>query len=268
MLSFHPAALRTLRYLSQVALYALVSGCGTADPVVVGEHETNLDLVSADGELDPGGSAADGLDPDFTGGLAGESASCGSTPFQACGGSIAGSWRVVETCNSESRNEQSLAEWSEWVGLPTEQCTGAARRLTTTWSGELTFSGKLAYDQRDLSVIFDMGLTSRCLTAALDSAGAVMPTAGACAALTSDFDVTCGSRDGICECSTKATVSTASTVGNYAIRGSRLSSVTDANDVHQYDYCVQGDYLLYKDVGESRYAILKRIPLGVMEPPK
>jgi hypothetical protein len=264
MLSFHPAASSPLRF----ALCAVLSGCAAADPVVVGEHETDPSHVSADGLLDGDDSSAEALDPNLNDGFTVGSASCGTTPFRACGGSVAGSWKVVETCNSESRNEESLAVWSEWVGLPAEPCTGAARRLRTNWTGELTFSGKVAYDQRDLSVTFDMGLTSRCLTAALESAGTVMPTAGACAALTSGFDVTCGSRDGMCECSAEAMVSTESTVGNYDIRGSRLSNVTANNAVREYDYCVQGDYLLYKDVGESRYAILKRVPLGASEAPR
>src|SRR5688572_27572883 len=215
MLSFHPAASRLLRCSSgaialcscgAIALCALLSGCGAADPAVIGEYETGSDSVPGAG--DPGAHDSEGLGSEG-GGFISNAASCQSTPFEACGGSIAGTWKVVETCNSESRNEASLAQWSEWVGLPQEACTGAARRLTSSWTGELTFSGRVAYDQRDLDVILDMDLTSRCLTAALNSsAGMVTPTAGACAALTSGFDVTCGSRDGMCACSTKATVST------------------------------------------------------------
>jgi hypothetical protein len=237
-----------------------VLGCASADPIVVGHHETEQgssddDLEPSDQELDPSESLGT---PDTAGFVADDDlASCSARPFRACGGALAGTWEMVETCNSEDRSEATLERWSRIVGLPAEPCYRAARLLTSRWSGEVLFSEDRTLDRRELTSRLDLRLTSECLTATLEGPDLIKPTQGACSALNSDYGVTCSSNQGMCQCSTVSTVEN-NVIGAYDVDGNRLVANNTDQTVSQYDYCVQGDYLLYKQLGDARYAILRR----------
>lgn len=237
-----------------------VTGCASADPLVVGHHETN-DLPSDDLDTpDDSGDAVDGFDgtetPDLVGDLT-SSGTCEGQPFTPCGGSLKGTWQVVDTCNGEDRSASTLERWSQVVGLPSVMCNQAARVVTSNFSGEVLFSDAVTLDRRDLTMRFDMRLSSECLTATLQGPDLLNATEGACSALQSDYGVTCRSSQGVCQCSTEATIES-NVIGEYDVRGTRLVANNTDQTVSQYDYCVQGNYLLYRQAGDSRYAILRR----------
>lgn len=235
-------------------------GCASADPVVVGHHETNS--VAGDGlaATDDDSDAVDSFDgaetPDLVGDLT-AGATCESQPFTACGGSLRGTWQVVDTCNGEDRSASTLAQWSQVVGLPSTMCNQAARVVTSNFSGDVLFSDQVTLDRRDLTMRLDMRLSSECLTATLEGPDLLNPTDGACSALQNEYGVTCRSSQGVCQCSTSATIEN-NVIGEYNVNGTRLIANNTDQTVSQYDYCVQGDYLLYKQAGGNRYAILRR----------
>jgi hypothetical protein len=246
-----------------VAVVCGAVGCASADPIVVGHHDTEPGSFD---DIDPTDDTLAPSEPFVPGSptLVGDSeASCTARPFQACGGSLTGTWEMVETCNSEDRSAATLEQWSRFVGLPQERCDQAARLLTTRWSGEVQFSDEVTLDQRDLTFRLDMRLTSECLTATLQGPGLIKPTDGACSALKTDYGVTCSSSQGMCLCSTQSTVESY-VIGAYDVSGNRLIANNTDQTVSQYDYCVQGEYLLYKQLGDARYAILRR--KGAVDP--
>jgi hypothetical protein len=237
-----------------------VVGCASADPLVVGHHETDSlpddGLDTQEDAVDPADSFDGAETPDLVGDLT-SGATCESQPFEACGGSLKGTWQVVDTCNGEDRSASTLAQWSQVVGLPSTMCNQAARVVTSNFSGEVLFSDAVTLDKRDLTMRLDMRLSSECLTATLQGPDLLNATQGACAALQSDYGVTCRSSQGVCQCSTQATIAS-NVIGAYDVRGTRLIANNTDETVSQYDYCVQGNYLLYRQAGGSRYAILRR----------
>lgn len=251
---------RLLVYLALGAVSVGVSsGCASADPLVVGYHETNAapddDVITPDDGAEP--DSFDGSEvPDLVGDLT-AGATCETQPFQACGGSLKGTWEVVDTCNGEDRSSTTLAQWSERIGLPDTMCNQAARVVTSRFSGEVLFSDDVTLDRRDLTMRLDMRLSSECLTATLQGPDLLHPTEGACTALQTDFGVTCRSNQGACQCSSQATVQN-NVIGAYNVSGTRLIANNTDQSVSRYDYCVQGDYLLYRQAGGDRYAILRR----------
>jgi hypothetical protein len=241
-----------------VAVVCGALGCASGDPIIVGHHETEPGSFDegepGDESLDPGESFDTDETPSF---VTDTSASCETRPFRACGGALTGTWEMVETCNREDRSAATLQQWSQRVGLPAEPCSRAARVVTSRWTGDLLFSDDVTLDKRDLTSRLDLRVTSECLTATLEVPDEINPTEGACSMLKSDYGVSCSSSDGICLCTTQRTVDT-DVIGLYDVSGNRLvANNTDAT-VSQYDYCVQGDYLLYKQLGDDRYAILRR----------
>jgi hypothetical protein len=246
--------------LSGASLLSGVMGCASADPLVVGHHETDSlpddALATPDDSIDPVDSFDGAETPDLVGDLTAE-ATCESQPFQACGGSLKGTWQVVDTCNGEDRSASTLAQWSQVVGLPSTMCNQAARVVTSNFSGDVLFSDAVTLDRRDLTMRFDMRLSSECLTATLQGPGPLNATQGACSALQNDYGVTCRSGQDVCQCSVQATIES-NVIGAYDVRGSRLIATNTDQTVSEYDYCVRGDYLLYKQAGDSRYALLRR----------
>lgn len=187
--------------------------------------------------------------------------------FQACGGLLAGTWVVDDNCNPEVTSRDVLASWGQAsLSLDETACWDAVQRLRWNWSGELRFIKGEAIDRRTRAQRVEMELDSACVSATfgIQDTNSVKPEV--CVALEDDA-TTCALASGICNC-TNRTVSNGGASGVYGVVGT--SVVIGANPNTEYEYCVDGEYLLWREKeGAQRQVVMRRTenaPPGTMDP--
>jgi hypothetical protein len=188
--------------------------------------------------------------------------------FQACGGLLAGTWVVEDNCNPEIRERDVLQSWGKArMDLDEAACWDAVQRLRWNWSGELRFEGGVAIDNRERKQQVDMQLTARCLNVSFGVPEADSVSPEMCAALQKAGGTTCGLANGVCLCSNR-TVSTGTASGTYGVLG--VSVAIGENPTTRYEYCVDGDMLLWRErEGAQRQVVLRRTvdpPPGTTDP--
>lgn len=237
---------------------AALVGCGVADPLVVGHHETELASDDHDEPSDEGTDNAPSV-PDLIGDE--RYLSCDSAPFRACGGNVGGTWEIVHTCNGVTIDEESLAAWSAYVGLPTETCDRAVTRLASSWTGHIIFNHQaLTRDSRDTEFHLEMEMHGECLASSVAGIGPSSPMHGACSSLAEHFGMTCAVANAdACTCSKQMKMSQ-SRVSSYWRSGNRIIVTDTSQGERVFEYCVQGDYMLYRQADDARYAIMRRNP--------
>jgi hypothetical protein len=188
--------------------------------------------------------------------------------FQACGGLLAGTWLVEDNCNPETRELDVLQSWGKArMDLDETACWDAVQRLRWNWSGELRFENGVAIDNRERKQQVDMQLTSRCLNATFGVPEADSVSPEVCAALQDPDTTTCGLANGVCLCSNR-TVSMGTASGTYGVLGTSVA--IGESPSARYDYCVDGDMLLWREKdGAQRQVVLRRTvdpPPGTTDP--
>jgi len=261
--------LRRLDVKTQSLVCLLVGGaiaCGSAPPVDIGTDRVAPALVSTpegDVALDEG-AAEPGQMPlgdEFTE-LLGRRSDRGTisehcrSSFRACGGVLAGTWRVEDTCNPEVNTREILQKWGTTrMALDEAACANAVQRLTWTWSGELRFSEGFAFDGRKREQNVDIQLTASCLGATLgmDLGDSVSPEI--CDSMQSE-STTCALANGVCMCASH-TLADGAASGVYGVLG--LSVAIAAEPTTRYEFCVDGDHLLWQEKeGALRQVVLVR----------
>jgi hypothetical protein len=261
--------------LANLLVSALLA-CGPAAPVDVGIDYVTVPAADASPDTDsPDESPTDPLDPvtgDFNGLInagyeRGEVSPYCRTSFQACGGLLAGTWVVEDNCNPETRSRDVLLDWGESrMALDETACWDAVQRLRWSWSGELSFEAGEAIDKRLREQQVDMQLSARCLSESfgLPETSSVSPQI--CDAM-QDNNTTCALASGVCMC-TNRTVSAGTASGVYGVLG--LSVAIAANPTTRYEYCVDGDRLLWREKdGAQRQVVMRRTeeaPPGTVDP--
>jgi hypothetical protein len=187
--------------------------------------------------------------------------------FQACGGLLAGRWVVDDNCNPEITTRDVLASWGQAsLNLDETACWDAVQRLRWNWSGELRFEKGEAIDRRTRAQRVEMELDSACVSATfgIQETSSVSPEV--CVALEDDA-TNCALAGGICNC-TNRTVANGGASGVYGVVGT--SVVIAANPSTEYEYCVDGEYLLWREKeGAQRQVVMRRTenpPPGTMDP--
>jgi hypothetical protein len=187
--------------------------------------------------------------------------------FRACGGLLAGTWVVADNCNPEVTTRDVLVSWGEAsLSLDETACWDAVQRLRWKWSGELRFEDGEAIDRRTRAQRVDIELDSRCVSATFGIQDTSSVSPAVCAALEDDA-MTCALAGGVCNC-TNRTAANGGASGVYGVVGA--SVVIAANPTTEYEYCVDGEYLLWREKeGAQRQVVMRRIenPLpGAMDP--
>jgi hypothetical protein len=260
-----------------MAFTCAIVACGSATPVGVGSEYMETEDVSAGegGSDDQAGSmdapeVGDGMgsfvDREWERGTV--SPYCRSS-FDACGGTLAGTWEVEDSCNPQIRDPEILRTWGESrMDLDPETCWNAVQRLTSRWSGYMVFEDGKVADHRERDQKVEMGLTSMCLgpTLGLDDLDRV--TAPICASL-QDMSTTCALATGVCMCSNEITVA-GTAKGNYYAIGATVVVVDGARPRKEFEYCVEGDRLLWREEpGSLRHLVFRRTvapPSGTTDP--
>lgn len=187
--------------------------------------------------------------------------------FQACGGLLAGTWEVEDNCNPEIRTRDVLTRWGlNTMSLNPTACYTAVQRLLWTWSGQFRFENSIAIDDRSREQRVDIELDSDCLNASFGMHEGESVSPEACDSMQNAF-TTCAVANGICQC-TNRTVSNGFASGLYYVLGVSVSIAQ--TPVTRYEYCVNGDRLLWREKeGAQRQVVLRRIvdpPPGTTDP--
>lgn len=189
----------------------------------------------------------------FVGGASGY---CESS-FQPCGGNIAGtSWVVTDSCTALRGNRRALQrEGSELLGLDESACLDAVRRLTARWSGQLEFESTFAVDGRRRTRRFDIDLTEDCFQTTFGVEPSLEVTPALCELLNDDM-TSCAPDANGCSCSA-LTMDWGASSGEYGVIGSRIS-IQAESQFDTYDYCVQGNRMLFGAPGTNSYLVLRQ----------
>jgi len=184
---------------------------------------------------------------------------CGSS-FEACGGLVAGSWRVEDTCQEGALSPRARQLWGETVlDLDPRACQDAVQSVTSRWSGRVLFQYGAATDERLRSDTVEMKLSRTCLNATfgVDISEAKL---GVCATLTT-AQRSCSSAAGACQCSASLERSSGMS-GTYGVLDESLAISTGSSDLQFVDYCVEGDLLHWREQGSPQRLLLRREPGG------
>jgi hypothetical protein len=187
--------------------------------------------------------------------------------FQACGGLLAGTWVVEDNCNPEIRSREVLSSWgTARMSLDETACWDAVQLLRWNWAGELRFEKGEAIDKRTRAQRVDMELTSSCLSATFGFADTDSVSPEICRAM-ADENTTCALAAGVCMCSNR-TVSKGAASGVYGVLGKSVA--IGANPTAEYEYCVDGEFLLWRETeGALRQVVMRRTespPPGTVDP--
>lgn len=246
------AGCRLYGSLLQGAL-SLALACGSAPPVDVG-----IDYAPQDVDRIPevqGASLGNGSTslPQF---VQPDAPPLCQDQFVACGGLLAGTWEVMETCNKETRNRKALQLWGQAVmNLDMGACGGAVERVQSSWAGDLVFDQGVAMDRRLRSDLVEMTLTRECLNATFNITIKAERIASVCSNLTTEMR-NCSSVGSACKCSSRRE-NESDTAGVYGVLGKSVSIATASGGHDVFDYCVDGDLLLWREPGAARHVVLR-----------
>jgi len=219
---------------------------------------SDLDRITRE---DPGVAADDSGDASSIDLVDDGSAFCPSE-FVPCGGLLAGTWEMVDTCMKQTSNRKALQIWGQTVmNLDTGACWNAVSSVTTEWKGNITFAQGIASDQRVRLDTVSMKLTRNCFNATYDVTIKAEKMPSVCTTLSAGM-MSCSSVGGDCNCS-KRRESQLDTAGIYGVIENAVVIGDDdllTDDPKQYfDYCVQGDQLLWRARDTGRLVALRRV---------
>lgn len=178
--------------------------------------------------------------------------------FQPCGGLLAGHWIVEDTCNSETLNRKALQIWGQtFMPLDTSACWNAVQGVRSRWEGQLSFEDGVAIDTRLRHDMIELNLSRGCLNAmyGVNIQAEKMPAA--CSTLTRG-QTSCTAVGGDCSCSSRRQ-NAVSYSGIYAVTGTQVAIRPEIGAPYEFfDYCVQGDTLLWREPTSARFVVLRR----------
>jgi hypothetical protein len=235
--------------------------CGPAAPVDLGTDYSPRDVESSIAQdpsvtIDPG-------DPSQLQGLIDNDSPYCKDDFEPCGGLLAGTWEMVETCSNQVLSRKALQIWGQTVmNLDTGACWNAVSSVTSEWKGEITFAQGIASDQRMRVDTVQMKLTRTCLNATFDVTIKQEKMGSVCSTLSAGM-MSCTSVGGDCNCQ-KWRESEVNTEGVYGVieKAVVIGADTDptTDDPKQYfDYCVQNDQLMWRARDTGRLVVLRRV---------
>jgi hypothetical protein len=197
------------------------AGTGNAGAGTAG---TAGNSAGAAGSGPTGTSGSGATDPFVSGGAPSTSSNCPA--FVACGGELAGAWRYSDACAEAPSN----------LGDLQVLCSTASVRVEPGGAATLTFAGgqvsRQGAPQGDSVITFP----SECeLPLSCPELGALIGDAGQCSDVNGD-----------CLCRTPASVDWS--LQPYTVSGSQLT----LQDGRSFDYCVQGDSLIYRETGNAQ----------------
>lgn len=192
-----------------------------------------------------------------------------TSSFDACGGVLAGTWQVEDSCNPQIRDPEVLQAWGQArMNLEPGVCWNAVQRLFSRWSGHMEFDGAFAIDSRVRDQSVEIELDSSCLGPTLGLDGLSSVTPAMCASL-QNKSTNCALSMGVCMC-TNETQSPGRVQGRYAAIGTHAIVKDGERPLEEYEYCVAGDRLLWREEpGSLRHVVLRRIaeaPPGTTDP--
>jgi hypothetical protein len=254
-----------------LAFCGTLVGCSPAAPIDLGTDYYDVSAAGSEGtgDTDPGDNApGEAADPSLVESNGG-SAICGQ-PFAACGGALAGTWVVEDTCSAETRNRKALQMWGQNLmkTLDASACVDAARRLISRWSGVLAFEEGIAIDQRQRLRTLDVDIKPTCLSA---SFGIQDPerlnSPAACDALQDDT-TSCALAGGLCRCTSRV-IDAGKVSGVYGVLKGQVAIAAGppGSGSEIYNYCVQGDRLIWQERGTATPVVLRRLAEGTMPDP-
>ena len=188
---------------------------------------------------------------------------CGSS-FQACGGLLAGSWTMEDSCQEGALDPRALQLWGETVlDLDSRACQGAVQSVTSRWSGRVLFESGAATDERLRSDTVEMNLTRDCLNATFGVGISEAKLASVCETL-SDARRSCSSIAGACQCSASLERSSGMS-GTYGVLDESFVIGSGSGEIQFVDYCVEGDVLHWREQGSPQQLLLRREPGSARE---
>jgi hypothetical protein len=187
----------------------------------------------------------------------------GTTPvaceaaFEACGGRLAGTWTVEDTCNSETTSRKALQIWGQtFMGLDATACWDAVQGVSSKWTGQLVFDQGLASDERQRADTIEMDLSASCVSATFGVTVRPDQMPAVCGSLT-DNSTSCSSTGGVCRCSSRR-VNPQNATGVYGVLGTSVAIGPMGSPPAFYDYCVKDDQLIWRDPASARHLVLRR----------
>jgi hypothetical protein len=179
--------------------------------------------------------------------------------FEPCGGLLAGTWTVEDTCNSETTSRKALQIWGQtFMGLDATACWDAVQGVSSKWTGQLVFDQGRATDGRQRADTIEMDLSAPCVSATFGVTVRPDQMPAVCGSLTDD-STSCSSTGGVCRCSSRR-VNPQNATGVYGVLG---KSVAIGTPPDFYDYCVTGDQLIWRDPASARHLVLRRTAAAV-----
>lgn len=230
--------------------------CGPAPPIDLGADFSQADIQDI---LEEEEASSNDLVPVVSGSFPAQAVSPACEPgFQACGGLLSGLWIAEETCNSETRNRKALQIWGQTImNLATEECSDAVQSVSSRWEGELSFARGVAIDTRTRHDMIEMNLSRSCLNATFGVNIQAEKIPGVCLTL-SQGSTSCTAVGDMCTCSNRRE-DAVSRSGVYGVLGTSVAiGTTPGNDPEFFDYCVQGNTLLWREPTSEHFVVLRR----------
>jgi hypothetical protein len=245
-----------------LACLAFAAACGPAPPVDLGTDYSPKDVDNSITQ-DPSVVMIDPGDPSQLQGLVDNDSAVCSGEFEPCGGLLAGTWEMVDTCSKQTTSRKALQIWGQTVmNLDTTACYDAVSSVSSDWKGTIEFAGGVAKDHRMRVDTVDMTLSRGCLNATFDVTIKAEKMASVCATLSTGM-MSCSSVGGECNCS-KRRETELDKEGTYGVLekavviGGDIFPETD-EPKQFFDYCVQNDQLLWRARDTGRLVVLKRV---------
>jgi hypothetical protein len=253
------AVVRALGVSSFLAYGALFLACGAAPTVDVGTEYVDVIEPPAAVATTPTNVVATPAPLDSFVDPATAPVAC-QAAFEPCGGLLAGTWTVEDTCNSETNSRKALQIWGQtFMGLDATACWDAVQGVSSKWTGQLVFDQGLATDGRQRADTIEMDLSAPCVSATFGVTVRPDQMPAVCGSLTDD-STSCSSTGGVCRCSSRR-VNPQTASGVYGVLG---KSVAIGSPASFYDYCVSsdGNQLLWRDPASARHLVLRRTAPG------
>ena len=175
---------------------------------------------------------------------------CGDT--SACGGDIAGSWKVTSSCLT--------SDATAMADMGCEGIKSDVRSLSA--SGTVAFNGDMTYQQSlTLSGVVGVTVPASCLTQSglTLTCAQLQQSLEANAAGRGYESVACSGSKG-CDCTMNLIPQTAASAGTYSTSGGTLTQTEDGGAPEEGSYCVKGSTLTLSpsDAGISGSVVLTK----------
>jgi hypothetical protein len=209
-------------------------------------------VSSSEGAPDGAGAAA---------GVGSELATCASD-FEACGGLLAGTWTVDGNCNPEPLRRSALQTQSwgpEFTKLDDSACSEALGRLTSRWTGTLSFEDGALIDERRRSDTLEIDLSRECLASALGADVSDDNIEALCSGFGLESASCLAAEGGVCHCTGERQEAVVGS-GPYGVLGDARVAFSTVGSTRVADYCVEGDVLRWQEPESGQVLVLRREP--------